>query len=391
MALPVSSSTHTEAVPGEDRLGGDDIASWRAAGLLRGDGGAAAEDRLALLRWLAEQGVTIEEMVSADADGRLFALIGDRIVRGVGERLPLARCAEIAGLDPPGFLALWRALGFPEPQDDAPLLTDAEASTFTVVAAAIDLVGEARGRRLGATISQAMRTIAEAVNVAFIDTDSGIMLDRSGSELATAQMDALFDSMIPDFHRWLSVLHALHHDASNRHLEMAYELGEGQTVRLAVGFADVTDYTSLSRRLSRLELADLIAEFGEWAADAVRRSDAQLVKTMGDGVLFVGSTNAVVSAALDLVHLGGAPRDLGLHAGVAYGEVLPSGGDYFGPTVNLAARLCGAASDGQVLLDEAAANVWAKRGIVEALGAHTLKGIEEPTAIWSAARRATPS
>lgn len=85
------------------------------------------------------------------------------------------------------------------------------------------------------------------------------MLGRSGNELATAQMDALFDSMVPDFDRWLAVLHALHHDASNRHLELGYDLGDHVTVRLAVAFADVSDYTATSNNMSRADVAGLIS------------------------------------------------------------------------------------------------------------------------------------
>jgi hypothetical protein len=264
-----------------------------------------ADDRLALLHWLDEQGVTLEEMVEAHKTGRLFAIVGDRIARGSGPRLDAEACARVAGMSREEFVYLWRAIGFPEPSPDMPLLTEPEAESFQVVKFAFDVLGKAPGERLAMTIGHAMRLIAEAVNVAFIEADDRTMLDRSGSELVSAQTDALFDSMIPAFHRWLAVLHALNHESSNRHLELVYGLAESrEVVRLAVGFADVSGF--------------------------------------------------------------------------------PWGGDYFGPTVNLAARLCGAAGDGHVLVDGEAAIGWRSYGRAVDQGTRTLKGVEGPVTVWRA-------
>lgn len=358
--------------------------AWAAAGLYDPDA-PGADDRLGLLRWLDEQGITLEEMLQADAEGRLFAVVGDRILRGTDPRLTSDECAAAAGVSPDRFLAAWRALGFPDPAPDHPLLTSEEAATFSIIAVADSVLGVTGSDRLATTISRAMRTIAEATNTAFIEADDSTMLDRSGSELTTAQVDALYDGMIPSFHQWLLVLHALHHESSNRHLELAFGLGDRHeaAVRLAVGFADVTGYTALSNRLPSAEFATVISDFEQWAADSVRQGGAHLVKTLGDGLMFVGALEAVVRTALRLAAPGAAPGGLGLHAGVAYGAVLPRGGDYFGPTVNLAARLCGVAPDGVVIADSAAASAWKASGAAAPAGRHTLKGIDRPTDVWA--------
>lgn len=357
--------------------------AWAAAGLYDPDA-PGADDRLGLLRWLDEQGITLEEMLKADAEGRLFALVGDRILRGTDPRLTSDECAAAAGMSHDRFLAAWRSLGFPDPTPDDPLLTAAEASTFSIVALADSVLGEDEANQLSMTISRAMRTIAEATNTAFIEADDSTMLDRSGSELTTAQMDALYDGMIPSFHEWLLVLHALHHESSNRHLELAFGLGQrhDEAVRLAVGFADVSGYTSLSNKLSSAEFAQVIAELERWAADEVRTGGSHLVKTLGDGLMFVGAVETVVQTAAQLVEAGAAPAGLRLHAGVSYGPVLPLGGDYFGPIVNLAARLCGVATDGVVLADATTASVWRAFGSAAPDGSRALKGIDQPVDVW---------
>ena len=358
------------------------VGAWTAAGLYD-PADARGDDRLALLRWLDEQGVTLEEMVRADANGRLFAVVGDRILRGTGERLTSEACADAAGMPHERFVAIWRALGFPDPPADAPLLTAEEAAVFSIVGLAESILGEASIERLVASISRAMRVIAEATITAFVDADDSTMLDRSGSEFVSAQVDALYDGMVPDFHRLLCVLHTLHHEAANRHLELA--LGPASqgtnTDNLAVAFADVSGYTSLAAVADAAELEAVVAGFDAWAADVVRRAGAQLVMTMGDGVMIVGAVAAVGRAALELVRPGSAPAGLRLHAGVAFGPMRATGGDYFGPTVNLAARLCGAADGGEVLADPAFAEAWRRHGDARERGEHRLKGIDEPVPV----------
>jgi len=58
----------------------------------------------------------------------------------------------------------------------------------------------------------------------------------------------------------------------------------------------------------------------------------------------------LVKAAVDLVdHSTAREAGLQVRAGLGYGEVLAINGDYFGNTVNLAARLVAAAEPGQIL------------------------------------------
>src|SRR5688572_3161463 len=76
---------------------------WAAAGLYDPDG-ERSEDRLALLHWLDEQGVSLDEMVRADGEGRLFAVVGDRILRGTSARISTVACAAAAGMAQDRFL-----------------------------------------------------------------------------------------------------------------------------------------------------------------------------------------------------------------------------------------------------------------------------------------------
>lgn len=77
----------------------------------------------------------------------------------------------------------------------------------------------------------------------------------------------------------------------------------------------------------------------------------ELVKTLGDGVMavFGDAATALQAAWLMVQVVAETPSNPALRAGVHYGEVLSAGEDYFGDTVNVAARLLSEAKPGQVV------------------------------------------
>jgi len=76
------------------------------------------------------------------------------------------------------------------------------------------------------------------------------------------------------------------------------------------------------------------------------------------------------------------------HVGVAAGPVVVQGGDYFGRTVNLAARIAAYASASRVLVSECVAERAPPQGVtfVE-LGLVQLEGIARPVRVLEARRR----
>ena len=68
------------------------------------------------------------------------------------------------------------------------------------------------------------------------------------------------------------------------------------------------------------------------------------------------------------------------HVGLHTGPVLFQQGDYFGQTVNLAARIADYARPGEVLVSEAAAELSQQDGIAfRAIGPVELKGVSRST------------
>ncbi|MGH9260632.1 MAG: adenylate/guanylate cyclase domain-containing protein, partial [Acidimicrobiales bacterium] len=70
--------------------------------------------------------------------------------------------------------------------------------------------------------------------------------------------------------------------------------------------------------------------------------------------------------------------------GLVFGEVLFRHGDYYGPVVNMAARLVDAAIPGEALVDGSVVEATKDETLVfEPAGRRMLKGFEAPVAVWS--------
>jgi adenylate cyclase len=121
----------------------------------------------------------------------------------------------------------------------------------------------------------------------------------------------------------------------------------------AVGFADMSGFTSLTRKATEIELRELLDRFESLATEIVGQHGGRIVKTIGDEVLFQAETpGAAAEIALELLEAAQAdPLLPDLRAGLAYGTIVSRLGDVYGSTVNIASRLTSIARPGWVLVD----------------------------------------
>jgi adenylate cyclase len=108
-------------------------------------------------------------------------------------------------------------------------------------------------------------------------------------------------------------------------------------------------------------------------------------------MLYFDRVHGAVSATLEIVE---AVADSGLpqaHAGIAMGPVVFQGGDYFGRTVNVAARILERAQPGQVLVSDDVATSCDPQGFeLASIGAVELKGVAQPVLLHDVRRRSEP-
>jgi class 3 adenylate cyclase len=156
----------------------------------------------------------------------------------------------------------------------------------------------------------------------------------------------------------------------------------------AMCFLDLVGYTRLTEERGDQAAAELAGRLAMLVGRSAREHGGVPVKWLGDGVMFHYREPAgAVLAALQMVEefpQAGLPP---AHVGVAAGPVVVQGGDYFGRTVNLAARIAAYASASRVLVSERVAERAPSQGVtfVE-LGQVQLKGIAHPVRLLEARR-----
>jgi len=149
-------------------------------------------------------------------------------------------------------------------------------------------------------------------------------------------------------------------------------------------FTDLEGSTQLWEQ-HRQSMKDALERHDAILRDAVESSNGQVVKTTGDGLMAVfaspadGAT-ACLKAQHALAHEAwGETGPLRVRMGVHTGEAATREGDYFGPTLNRAARIMSAGHGGQVLLSAAAAALVMDElpngSTLRDLGEHQLKGL----------------
>lgn len=120
-----------------------------------------------------------------------------------------------------------------------------------------------------------------------------------------------------------------------------------------IGFVDLAGFTALTEAHGDDEAADLAERFVSLAQTELADDD-RIVKTIGDAVLLQSATGArALDLASRVMRRCDRERDFPLaRAGVHCGPVVDRGGDVFGSTVNLAARIAAEAHGGQLLISE---------------------------------------
>jgi adenylate cyclase len=155
-------------------------------------------------------------------------------------------------------------------------------------------------------------------------------------------------------------------------------------------FADIAGFTALTEAHGDEEAVKLVEELSQGVEAELPAIQGEYVKTIGDALMLRIPTpgDAVLLAlriANDLLSAHGAPT---VRVGLHHGPAVERKGDYFGASVNLAARVSALASGGEVLLTgHTAALAPDLEGVLyESRGRQTLRNVAEPLEIFAALR-----
>jgi adenylate cyclase len=169
----------------------------------------------------------------------------------------------------------------------------------------------------------------------------------------------------------------------------------------AVIFAGLIGAGELYARAGEVAAREAIGRSLEKLGQAATSCGARVIKRIGGRLMVVAASADAAARAAAAMHLAAgdlpAPGSTRLALGVGFhcGPVIQEGGDVFGNTVNLAARLVERAARGQILLaaETAAALDPLHRGSMRRLSSTPVKGRSEELALcellWRADEAAT--
>jgi adenylate cyclase len=264
-----------------------------------------------------------------------------------------ADVAERSGLELAEVRDLWRALGFATVGDEDRVFTDADVAALGNVRAleSIAEIDDDVLRAMTRIIGQTFARLASWQGQLVVE-----IIGKSPELLSgdTERVTELVERMTP-------VVGDLHNYVWRRQMaayfsRIAANSGSalGTERAMGVGFADMAGFTTFTRESSEADLRRVLGRFESLATETVGAQHGQIVKTIGDEVLFVADEPAdAAEIAIALIEAAESDSEMPqLRAGVAFGPVVSRLGDVFGQTVNIASRLTSVARPGSVLIDQ---------------------------------------
>src|SRR5712691_2618018 len=185
---------------------------------------------------------------------------------------------------------------------------------------------------------------------------------------------------------------------------------EKKTVEVSVLFLDIAGYTKLSEQLEPRRLNQLVQTYFSSFLEIIQSHHGDINETAGDGLMVIfqadrtvgdHAVNATRAAFAIRQRVGTLNEEYGgvfpaiqLHMGINTGEALvgatklgTAGSELWtftasGPTTNIAARLAGSATGGEIIVGPSTADRIRQHFVLEALGERTFKNVSQPLTVF---------
>lgn len=157
----------------------------------------------------------------------------------------------------------------------------------------------------------------------------------------------------------------------------------------AIMFTDLAGSTEVSTRDGDGTAMELLRRHDEIVRGALELHGGREVKHTGDGIFASFSyVSRAVDCAVNIQRGFGEPRaaegpDGRVRIGISAGEPVSRDEDLFGAAVNLAARICGHANPGQILVSSAVRELSVGKPLIfQDRGPIALKGFDDPVRLF---------
>lgn len=349
--------------------------------------------RAHVLSQLDRAGVPIEVMQAADREdvlARAYIFEFLQVAREVVH--PFRHVQERMEIEEQFLLRICDALGI----DDPSAFSDAELAYFEALADSLKAgLPENVALELCELWGAQMRFVSQAEVISYdanivrgaTDSDEGPLEAAARLAPLTRALLRTADLVSQPLHR-RHVLQAmnLQSDTMLGLPSAADGLAPGE-VQVAVAFIDLTGYTAITEAEGDRQAMAYARRLERLAQLASRDYKVRIVKRLGDGFMLASqSPQELLGAIIQVVAKAEEKDDMPTaRGGVAFGRCISRGGDYFGRTVNLAARVMDEAEPAEVLVTEEVV-VALERGPFHFLEPRDrdLHGIHGPVRLWRA-------
>jgi adenylate cyclase len=297
------------------------------------------------------------------------------------------------GLSVASTQALVAALGLRPPRPDQPAFTPDEAHVFVELERLRDVWPEELAMQLFRVYGRLLARIAQTSVQLFRVYVERQLTSEGRDVLESARaVEAAFGSLAPlaeplilgVYRRWVE--HELAQEAVSE-AEIRTGVRLPGAVSVAFLFCDLKDFTAYADRVGDEAAVAAIDRF--FAAVSRRRGKrCRFQKSLGDGVMLAYDDPAyAVAAGSRIVGEMEANGDMpGVHASVHAGVAIVREGDYFGRTVNVAARLLNAAARDELVATRPVVDSCDESFRWETSGLARVRGVRDPVEVFRLVR-----
>jgi adenylate cyclase len=377
----------------------EEVRRLEELGLLEQDDGLHPSSDVHVVRLMAafeQAGISLEDVARGVKTGDLQFPMGLFMPEPVGQPETYERLAASLGREPELVRRLSREMGLPPPADDRLRAEDAEH--LALILTTLDLADDEElsrfarlyGGSIQRLVTSGLQFFDRAVRqrVAMFDVSDAekdaLTYKRAGSYTVLVQG---LVSWLQRRHRERAVLEYLVGVAEDSMEERGISPRPPKQPP-AIAFLDLTGYTRLAEERGDEAAAEVASDLATVVRDTATTHGGRPVKWLGDGVMFHFDDPAgAIRSGIELVENTERATSMPARIGINAGAVIVQEGDYFGRTVNVAARIADYARPHEVLVsDEAKRTAGVIDVTFEPVGDVPLRGVSKAVRLHRAVR-----